>query len=156
MNRKQFLGKYHLPDDAFEQAGLEWKGLLEIFVESSALRPADPRLRRLIYLNFPTQWTSSGDSPRNLDATLINPQSDFSTTVRFQQPKPGEHFLASNKLRRLSTMGFRAVTGCTRGHARDSDVSGRLGRFLQLLEETEHLCGRGQQKVAKIVHCGEH
>jgi len=26
-----------------------------------------------------------------------------------------------------------------------------LGRFLQLLEETQHFCGCGQQKVAKIV-----
>jgi hypothetical protein len=30
-----------------------------------------------------------------------------------------------------------------------------LGRFSQLLEETEHFCGRGQEKVAKIVQCGE-
>jgi beta-glucosidase-like glycosyl hydrolase len=32
---------------------------------------------------------------------------------------------------------------------------GRLGRFSQHLEETKHFCGRGQEKVAKIVHCGE-
>jgi hypothetical protein len=31
-----------------------------------------------------------------------------------------------------------------------------LRRFSQLLEETEHFCGRGQEKVAKIVQCGEH
>jgi hypothetical protein len=30
-----------------------------------------------------------------------------------------------------------------------------LGRFLRVLEETEHFCGRGQEKVAKIVQCGE-
>jgi len=30
-----------------------------------------------------------------------------------------------------------------------------LGRFSQLLEETEHFRGCGQKKVAKIVHCGE-
>lgn len=30
-----------------------------------------------------------------------------------------------------------------------------LGRFSQLLEETEHLRGCGQEKGAKIVHCGE-
>ena len=30
-----------------------------------------------------------------------------------------------------------------------------LGRFSQLLEETEHFCGCGQEKVAKIVQCGE-
>ena len=29
-----------------------------------------------------------------------------------------------------------------------------LGRFSQLLEETEHLCGWRQEKVAKIVQCG--
>jgi hypothetical protein len=34
-------------------------------------------------------------------------------------------------------------------------VTGRLGRFSQVLEETEHFCGCGQEKVAKIVHCGE-
>jgi hypothetical protein len=30
-----------------------------------------------------------------------------------------------------------------------------LGRFSQLLEETEHFCGGGHEKVAKIVQCGE-
>ena len=30
-----------------------------------------------------------------------------------------------------------------------------LGRFSQLLEETEHFRGCGQEKVAKIVQCGE-
>jgi hypothetical protein len=30
-----------------------------------------------------------------------------------------------------------------------------LERFSQLLEETEHFCGCGQEEVAKIVHCGE-
>jgi hypothetical protein len=34
-------------------------------------------------------------------------------------------------------------------------VTSRLRRFAQLLEETEHFCGCGQEKVAKIVHCGE-
>jgi hypothetical protein len=34
-------------------------------------------------------------------------------------------------------------------------VTGRLGHFSQLLEETEHFRGCGQEKVAKIVHCGE-
>ena len=34
-------------------------------------------------------------------------------------------------------------------------MSGRLGSFSQLLEETKHLCGCGQEKVAKIVG-GEH
>jgi hypothetical protein len=31
-----------------------------------------------------------------------------------------------------------------------------LGRFSQLLAATEHFCGWRQQKVAKIVQCGEH
>jgi hypothetical protein len=31
-----------------------------------------------------------------------------------------------------------------------------LRRFSQLLEEPEHFCRCGQQKVAKIVQCGEH
>lgn len=31
-----------------------------------------------------------------------------------------------------------------------------LARFSQLLEETEHFCGCGQEEVAKIVQCGEH
>jgi hypothetical protein len=31
-----------------------------------------------------------------------------------------------------------------------------LGRFSQLLEETEHFRGCGQEKAAKIVQCGEH
>jgi hypothetical protein len=31
----------------------------------------------------------------------------------------------------------------------------QLGRFSKLLEETEHFCGGGQEKVAKIVQCGE-
>jgi hypothetical protein len=35
-------------------------------------------------------------------------------------------------------------------------VSGKLRRFSQLMEETEHFCGCGQEKVAKIVQCGEH
>jgi hypothetical protein len=30
-----------------------------------------------------------------------------------------------------------------------------LRHFPQLLEETEHFCGCGQEKVAKIVQCGE-
>jgi len=30
-----------------------------------------------------------------------------------------------------------------------------LGRFLQLVEETESFRGCGQEKVAKIVQCGE-
>ena len=30
-----------------------------------------------------------------------------------------------------------------------------LERFAQLFEGTEHLCGCGQEKVAKSVHCGE-
>jgi hypothetical protein len=34
-------------------------------------------------------------------------------------------------------------------------LTGRLGRFSQLPEETEHFCGWRQQKVAKIVQCGE-
>ena len=34
-------------------------------------------------------------------------------------------------------------------------VSGRLGRFSQLLEEIERFSDRGQEKVAKIVHCGD-
>jgi hypothetical protein len=34
-------------------------------------------------------------------------------------------------------------------------MTGGLRRFSQLLEETEHFCGRGQHEVAKIVHCGE-
>lgn len=37
----------------------------------------------------------------------------------------------------------------------DSERLADLGRFSQLLEETEHFLGRGQEKVAKIVHCGE-
>jgi hypothetical protein len=38
----------------------------------------------------------------------------------------------------------------------DSAGLADLGRFSHLMEETEHLCSRGQQKVAKIVHCGLH
>jgi len=34
-------------------------------------------------------------------------------------------------------------------------VLGGLGRFSQLLEETQHFCCWGQQEVAKIVQCGE-
>jgi hypothetical protein len=30
-----------------------------------------------------------------------------------------------------------------------------LGRFSQLLEQTQHFCGCGDEKVAKIVQCGE-
>jgi len=40
--------------------------------------------------------------------------------------------------------------------SRDSERLADLGRFSQLLEETEHFCGCGQEKVAKIVQCGEH
>jgi hypothetical protein len=35
-----------------------------------------------------------------------------------------------------------------------SDLA-NLGRFSQLLEETERFCGCGHEKVAKIVQCGE-
>ena|ERR1041385_4996370 len=36
-----------------------------------------------------------------------------------------------------------------------SDHSGLIGQIIDsLLEETDHICGRGQEKVAKIVHCG--
>ena len=31
-----------------------------------------------------------------------------------------------------------------------------LGHFSQLVEEIQYLCGDRQQKVAKIVHCGDY
>ena len=34
-------------------------------------------------------------------------------------------------------------------------VTAKLGHFSQLLEEIEHFCGCRQEKVAKIVQCGE-
>ena len=33
---------------------------------------------------------------------------------------------------------------------------GKTLKVLALLEETERFCRRGQEKVAKIVQCGEH
>jgi hypothetical protein len=30
-----------------------------------------------------------------------------------------------------------------------------LRRFPQFLDETQHICGCGQEEVAKIVQCGE-
>jgi hypothetical protein len=41
-------------------------------------------------------------------------------------------------------------------NAHGSEPLADLGRFSQLLEETEHLHGLWSRKVAKIVHCGEH
>ena len=40
-------------------------------------------------------------------------------------------------------------------NTRESELLADLGRFSQLLEETEHFCGCGQEEVAKIVQCGE-
>jgi hypothetical protein len=66
----------------------------------------------------------------------------------------------SNKLRRLSTVGFARLHAALIGAyapmlATRSDWQ-ILGRFSsQLLEETEHFCGWPQEKVAKIVQCGE-
>jgi len=37
-----------------------------------------------------------------------------------------------------------------------TSTDGKLGRFSQLLQETNHFCGCGQEEVAKIVQCGEH
>jgi hypothetical protein len=55
--------------------------------------------------------------------------------------------------------GLSQLHRCTRirlrANARDSDGVADLRRFSQLLEDTEHFCGCGQEKVAKIVHCGE-
>lgn len=34
-------------------------------------------------------------------------------------------------------------------------IGKNLGRSSQLLEETKHICGCGQEKVAKIVQCGD-
>ena len=39
------------------------------------------------------------------------------------------------------------------GH--DAEQLADLGRFSHLLEVTEHFCGCGQEKVAKIVQCGD-
>jgi hypothetical protein len=44
------------------------------------------------------------------------------------------------------------VSGLIAQHSR---LVMRLGRFSHLLEEIEHFSGRGQEKVAKIVQCGE-
>jgi len=49
----------------------------------------------------------------------------------------------------------RCTLRCLHADAGDLAVTGRLGRFSQLLEETEHFCGWCQEKVAKIVQCGE-
>ena len=63
------------------------------------------------------------------------------------------------QLRRLFTLGLSRLHAALLGaYAFGSRLGGTadLGCFSQLLEETEHFCGRGQEKVAKIVQCGEH
>jgi len=80
---------------------------------------------------------------------------------RFSQiPQRTEPFATDvrQKLRRVSTGGYHGCTLHSSGaYAQCSrlGVTGGLGRFSQLLEETEHFCRRGQQKVAKIVQCGD-
>ena len=55
---------------------------------------------------------------------------------------------------RAPTVGRFTLRG-SRVNARDSEGLADLWRSSQLLEETEHFCSRGQEEVAKIVHCGE-
>ena len=92
----------------------------------------------------------SGARRASMSRTRMATSSAWAAT-RPQANKRSHVVRVRNKLRRLSTLRYRKriATPCGMWIACGTSA------LLATLEETEHFRRRPQQKVAKIVHCGE-